>query len=34
MRQEGNPGLQPEIAHQIQYSLSYDFFISVTQLPL
>lgn len=25
MRQEGNPGLQPEIAHQIQYSLSYDF---------
>ena len=25
MRQEGNPNLQPEIAHQVQYSLSYDF---------
>lgn len=25
MRQEGNPDLQPEISHQVQYSLSYDF---------
>jgi len=26
MRQEGNPELQPEISHFLQYSLSYDFF--------
>lgn len=25
MRQEGNPDLQPEVSHQVQYSLSYDF---------